>query len=75
MKIVREGSLLLLVLLNNKKKERKFSSYHFHRKNNFDNVIDYFVRVHRYLQVMMIMGYYKQSNENIQYDNIIQVIQ
>lgn len=52
-----------------------YFSYHFHRKNNFDNEDDYFEHEHQFLQMMMIVECYKQNIENIQYDNINQVIQ
>ena len=50
-------------------------AYHFHRRNNFDNEVDYFVHEHRYLRTSTKEEYYKRNNENIRYDNIIQEIQ
>lgn len=50
------------------------NSYHFHRKNNFDNEDDYFEHERLCPRMMMTMEYYKQNIENIRYDNISQVI-
>ena len=54
--------------------DREDHSYHFHRKNNFGNVIDYCVHEHRLLRAMRKVERYKRSNENILDDNTIQEI-
>jgi hypothetical protein len=66
-----KGKSRIIMILN----KGKNLTYHFHQKNNFDNEDDYFVHEHLFLQMMMIMEYYKQNIENIRYDNINQGIQ